>query len=478
MGSSGDNSDGKTRGGPPGSAVIVVAASVIYLVNSLVWMYRLRDDTGPDEPDHFIVAEFIAENYRLPVLGRDLHAYVMQYGTFQPLESGIDEETGQRYWIREPGQLIEPRMPYAAFPGLNYVVSAVSIRIGRMVGFSNDRTCSRIPSALFGAAAILLIGLAAAEIFRGRSDLVLLSVSLPCLLPQFTYLGTYCNADSYTVMAGAFLVWTLARAALRGWSIPGAIAVGVGGGLCLVGKFNGYALLPGAAFFALVTMPRRAKSVVAFCCVGALTALVISSPWFFHNYRSYGELWGTRASADAMSELFETFPKSELPINMTFGFHNPPREHGVTLYKLLTSVWVVIFAKSFVGRFGWGDRPLDAWQYGLYAIVALVALAGLALAAFRSFRSRTDDPQYSIRALLVLFGVSAVVTSMAMILYGQLNLDIQPQARYLFPSLPILSCLYTVGTAELLDTLKCGRNAPRCVAALLIVLNVTAYLKL
>lgn len=478
MGSSGDNSDGKTRGDSPGPVVIVAAAAFIYLVNSLVWMYRLDDDVGPDEPDHFIVAEFIAEHYRLPVLGRDLHAYLMARGTFQPLESGIDEKTGRPYWIREPGQVIEPRMPYAAFPGLNYVVSAAFIRFGRMIGLDDDRTCSRIPSALFGAAAVLLIGLSAAEAFRERPDLVLLSVSLPCLLPQFTYLGTYCNADSYTVMAGALLVWALIRAVLRGWSMPRAIAVGVGAGLCLVGKFNGYALLPPAAVLSLVTMPRRAKSMAALCCAGALTALAISSPWFSHNYRSYGELLGTQAATGEMARIFESLPKEALHINMTFGFHNPPKAHGVTLYKLLTSIWVILFAKSFVGYFGWGDRPLDTWQYSLYAFIALAALAGLALAGFRRLRTWRDDRQYPVRFLLMLFGVSAVVLNLAMVLYSQLNLDIQPQARYLFPSLPVLSCLYAVGSAEFLGTLKWGRVAPRCVAALLLVLNVTAYLKL
>jgi hypothetical protein len=128
---------------------------------------------------------------------------------------------------------------------------------------------------------------------------------------------------------------------------------------------------------------------------------------------------------------------------------------------------------GFWGNFGWLQRPLPVWLYGLLALVCLAALVGLlglrgqdgdgsAPAGSPFAPARTVAASWLLAAVLI-----AVQTALPM-----LGRAWQPQGRYLFPALFPLTGLLLLGLDRWLDF---GRHPGRADGILVALLAFAAY---
>jgi hypothetical protein len=134
---------------------------------------------------------------------------------------------------------------------------------------------------------------------------------------------------------------------------------------------------------------------------------------------------------------------------------------------------------GFWGNFGWLQRPLPVWIYGLLALVCLLAALGLIRCLIRTGQAQArqeaegldgkkpipDLPRLSVLSWLLAVTVIALQTLIPMV-----GRDWQPQGRYLFPALLPWTGLLLVG----LNTWLRLEEHPRRSAALILILLALA----
>ncbi len=331
-----------------------------------------------------------------------------------------------------------PRWPrdgniYAAYLPSNYAVQAATMKaLGPFAApfeaFSRIPPCSaryrgydlaRVGSMLLGTAAALL--LSAAAFTATSSPGVGLVVGLGAALhPQFVFVTSCLNGDTLTVAAGAALVLALARWVRAGESGARLLGVGAALGLVLLGKPNGYALVPPTAAWVAWAAWKggRATRLAAFKAA-AIAALVAGPVVLFNAVRSGGDPFGTGAFLYFVKVL------------------HPELKDGRALGHPV-AVFVDLFSKSSFGLFGNMDLQMgSAW----YRTALLLLVAGALLFAISA---RSASP--GARRAMAWWG-AALAINLALVVRMSWFVDFQPQGRYALLPLLLLALAALVGPA-------------------------------
>ena len=196
----------------------------------LVWTAVVPFDKGPDEAEHYRVAHFIYANGRLPVFAPDgdMYGYV------------VNAE--------------EAFISYAALPGFNYVLSALAMRLVLTDDPYALLYAARLVSTLAVLATIYLAYRTACLLFPMRPDIARGTALILVLIPQVTLTGAYVNQDAYTMAASSWAVYLLLAGWKEGWTPGRAAWLGVALGLVLLGRLNGYVVIPFALLVAVVSL--------------------------------------------------------------------------------------------------------------------------------------------------------------------------------------------------------------------------------
>jgi len=114
---------------------------------------------------------------------------------------------------------------------------------------------------------------------------------------------------------------------------------------------------------------------------------------------------------------------------------------------------VLTLFHSFWGQFGWMGIPYADRTYDILATVSILLTLGVALFVWRVVRSGTSEKIYGgVLAAPQRWAFGLLIAEILLVLVGVVfyNVDyLQPQGRYLFPTLPALTIFGVAGVAEL-----------------------------
>lgn len=444
-----------------GSAVAILLLALAYVVQAIAWGRGVEPFDAPDEPEHIQMAQFIADNGRWPLIGKDIGAHLLDETTRRLVPTPPkDPFTGVRVWKLDRSHGFSVRHPYAAQPPLGYCGLTTGVVVGSAFGMT-DMAGARVAAAIMGALGVVAAGLTVLRLRPDRPDLHLLAPGILAFLPQYVFVGSYVNPDVLGFSLCGVVLWRVAVGHMRGWSVAEGAKLGLAAGLALLAKASAVPVVGALAVVALVSLFRRAGSrgtAVGAASAALAAGAVVMLPWFAFLYRTYGTFapWGDPAFDEIVASL---------PPMLRVAFYDgslaaTARPDADTWWKLLGGPWLVSSIKSSLAMFGWMDRPAPRWVHAGLVLVWGAGAAGLLRGALLAARNRIW-PVGS--AVLLACGVGAVAQLAASLNYS-LRWDYQPQGRYLFPAVVCVAVLAAFGIA------RCFAAERRLLVARVIVL--------
>ena len=409
----------------------------------LVWTAVVPFDKGPDEAEHYRVAHFIYANGRLPVFAADgdMYGYV------------VNAE--------------EAFISYAALPGFNYVLSALAMRLVLTDDPYALLYAARLVSTLAVLATIYLAYRTARLLFPMRPGIARGTALILVLIPQVTLTGAYVNQDAYTMAVCSWTIYLLLAGWKEGWTAGRAAWLGVALGLVLLGRLNGYVLIPFAFLVAVVSLRGGVGIVLLRLFITGSVATLVAGWWFVRSYAQTGDPIGIQAVLEAWRAL--------APLRRA------PREIGVSFLDILRGDTPYLVFRTFWGAFGQLEVYFLWPYYALLGLLTLGAGAGLAWGLVQWFAGPKPlhalfDREYArnqafLAAAVALLGV-LVLGMVALVFWQAWATSFATQGRYIFPAVVPIVLFITLGITALplgrvLQPLTLG-----CAIAFLFVLNL------
>ncbi len=311
-------------------------------------------------------------------------------------------------------------------------------------------------NVLLGAATVFVTWMIGRRITQ-QPPTALLAASIVAFNPMFGYMSGAINNDVIAALTSGLVLLVCVefnRHTFRTLEVETKDLVRWGGlfgltfGLALLAKFNNIAL--GGLIAGLLIWSgwhgRRWKEMAIVSGVAFGMTLLIAGWWFARNQMIYGDWTGVETLKDLWGErsAWQSFglAVSELP-------------------QLWTSLW---------GRFGFGQIPLPGLIYLLFNLFMSIGLLGATL----DLIFYSHQPRKLVERLL-LFG--SLVLFFIVVFYYMLISPAGAMGRFLFPALPALAIILSLGWRYLLRQFP---NSPVAIQAVLFLLTLTAlfgYLK-
>jgi hypothetical protein len=265
-------------------------------------------------------------------------------------------------------------------------------------------------------------------------------------IPQVHYIYAYANSDAFGLSMGVFLfllVVSMTAKPVESWSWADFGLLGVFSGLILVSKKNyvlslilPYSLVGMQSFKALTGKPVGLirRLAVRFTALGLLVLCIsaplkVVYPMTQRPFTFAGRQMQESETSDGFKQNNPTSPSYRLG------------SKGEGYFDLVTKHrWVNRTLRSFYGSFGWRDGHVrsPAWMYRIACLGASLALCLTVRGATRNWGKLNDV----LRACLILAPI-VVILNVSASLWHSLHYDLQPQGRYIFPSLIPISLMLT-----------------------------------
>lgn len=374
---------------------------------------------GPDEPEHFAYAVWLAEGKGFPPQRE------------AAWDTPVRQEAGQPplyYWLASLSvRLVDHNEPAAVFrPNPHFPSSApghVPDNKNIAIHYPSDNVLqggwlalrlARGVSFLFGLLLILCVYRLAQVLFPQSGFIPFASALLTAVIPQVLFISNVVSNDIPAAAAGALTLWLLVRLLKGEPSVAGGLALGLAFGLSSLSKTGNLALaLPVTAAF--VWLWRREKkqhgNVRRTALAAAVGAVLVGGWWYLRAWILYGSPFGLNAHYLAPWAL----AADSAPLD-------------------LLAQWREVFF-SFWAAFGWGNVKFPGWVYYPLAALLLLAVIGVILRGRRSWR---HVPPWLYVPLLTIV---AVVLALA----WWMQRVTAPHGRLLFPALAAFVLLFIVG---------------------------------
>ncbi len=379
---------------------LLLTVSAMLLVT---WSLVVPIFEAPDEPHHWLYAQYVHDHQRLPyydsqlVEGNQAPLYYLLISPF----SGKTVRREARAWITS-GKFQFPCQPRFFRDCPSDLKNFWPIRWARFV------------TAALSLLTVLFTYWAGYEA-TGRPYTGFLAGALVAFLPEFTFRGTNVSNDAMVATTSAAAIYGLLLLVRRGFSWKRGLFVSLAVALAFLSKISAIIFLP---VLAGVLLSEQGSWLIKVKRLAVMLLVpVCAAPWLIRNQLLYGDVLANKAMLTAASILVD-----KKTISSPY-FLNPfPR----------------MLAESFVGVFGWMNVYLPVWIYIALAMLSLIAILGF----FRAVFAQTIDRRVAcVLVSLPLLAVASVV---------QLNLTFtQPQGRYLFPALSTFMLLLAVGLEAL-----------------------------
>jgi hypothetical protein len=373
---------------------------LLYLVILTFWIKVIPMLGAPDEQIHLEAnALFIADNNRLPV-------------------SGVDDLRFLTNCRVNPLGAMPCTNSYNTFPQLNYLISAVSIKLNRLLGLVSDATAARLPQIVYAIIFFTSLHFSVVSVGLGSSKALMIALSV-CLIPQVIFIFSYLNQDAFALTSASLVLLSCTLALDRGrrhGTLPtsAVLFLGISLGLLLSSKYNYFALLPAIfiylAYILRSTIPERRGQWLAIIKIFVIAGL-IAGPWYLRNLVLYGDLLGGKFLIETMSKFHPLGTARTMnPSNIEF---------------LVDNGWFYTNFRSFFAVFGFMSLFLGSFWYLIAALLVTIAIGGALFLAGGS--------QHSKGPVFIALGTTVLIIAMSA--YHSLAIDFQAQGRYLFPIL-------------------------------------------
>jgi 4-amino-4-deoxy-L-arabinose transferase-like glycosyltransferase len=380
--------------------VLLILAGIIVLLVAVISPYNIH----PDEFFHVEAFNYF-ENHWWPPEPDSVRLHYTPYGNSRVYSGEIVYTI-----LAKPGAII----------------NAVLQRI------TGHREFSYLTYRLFNVF-LFIITLALLFFFRSRTIQPAIVGFLVLVIPQIYYIYSYANTDAFGITISVFLFLIVLRGIekpLKDWDWKYILLLAFASGMIFQSKKPFLISLPfplgliGWKLFREWKTISRTSLFIGFATLCLLTA-IISIP----NIRVIGFL--DRDYKQALNETKEkhAWPeyKSSSPTYHEYHLASKGYTYGDVL---LEKPWLELSAKSFYGMFGHLDLENPPWIY----LAALVySLAFLSITTISLINSWSTISEYA--RLAVLLSPLVLLMNIAASLWQSLNIDFQPQGRYLFPAL-------------------------------------------
>ena len=422
------------------------ALATLYAVRVPIW-------NAPDEPAHYNVIRSIAVDHQLPVL--------------RP--GDYDQEKLARLMHEHfpPGESIDSLRYESHQPPLYYLLAAPVFLATEHASLHARVVALRLVTTLIGALVILTTFRLARLIFPRSTAYPLAAAAFVAFVPMHLFMDAAIDNDALVELMLTLLLIVLVEDLIKPREGVNDLKAGLAAGLAALAKldggisavlivvgFTGSALLGSHRDRALRRVPVRVLRA------GVIAALV-SGWWFARNLLLYG-----------LGDPFALRRHAQVVVGQ-------PLTGGLTAAKMRDMLLTAFH--SFWGQFGWMGIPYSDRTYDVLATLSLLVALGGALFGWRVIRyfwslrhelgdkpsagSRGQISAASITNRAIGGGLTGFPIDRAQAwALGLLLLDVllvivgvvfynvrylQPQGRYLFPSLPALAIFSTAGIGEL-----------------------------
>ncbi len=385
----------------------MLAAIVVHAVVALGYLGVMPDFNWPDEPAHCNVIRSIADGHGLPEMDTDgweeEELKRLKSHHFEGIDASSPEIAGMTYEAHQPP--------------LFYVFAALLFRLtGSIAGV-------RFFNLILSCVVVGLTPGIVRSVWPKDRWLAPVAAGFLALHPMRCFMAVSIGNDPATELAGAVLLWVLARRSRPLW-----VGLVIGVGLLIKAVFVVAIPLYIGRLLLVGDEAPRWRSVVVACGTTALVA----APWLIRNILHYGgaDVMGIGAGALGFSE-----PRPQLTVTGGTG--------------IVAFLWLSF--RSWWGTFGWMEMLPDPRALTVYLALSVGAGLGLVkrLIDHRGLSGLRQDVD---RFLLWLVGGHLLLLGA---LLGYALFDFQPQGRYLLMLSPGSAILCAVGFSSLL-----GRSLP------------------
>ncbi|MEG2625175.1 MAG: hypothetical protein RR956_02760 [Christensenella sp.] len=301
-----------------------------------------------------------------------------------------------------------------------------------------------------------------------------LFVVLVAALPQFIYLATYVNNDSFAIFTTSVILYAWVIGLKNKWPMKSCVLLGIGMGICAMSYYNAYGWLLTSVilFFVSALIMDKARwrdkkfRIKIYVVVGIFAA--ITAWWFIRSYIIYdGDFLGLNITEKYKEMYALDYLK---PSNA-----GSVQQSGASLWHMLFDMgWARTSYFSAIGVFGSLNVFLPLWIYVVYSVMFLVAFIGciMRLVAFIKEKS-ADKPKKCLAGICMII---TIVIPIALSIYYSYTSDFQAQGRYILPMLLSFMVFVTVGLKTFFGRIlpKKAADAALAVIAILLIL-ITIY---
>ncbi|MNW44174.1 hypothetical protein D3C74_213970 [compost metagenome] len=422
---------------------------LLYLLLSAFFLYSLWAlvipfNQAPDELQRYDVANFIFRFHELPIAGDERLIYG-DYG-----------------------------VTYASYPYLPYILGAFLMMIfDSIFEINNLYLVHRLISIFSGVFSVFFVYKICEELKLEKQIIYFIS-ALFAFLPGYSFVNGYVNQDSFSICVNLFVIYCWLIGNRDEWKPKNFFLLGLGISLCLLTYLNGYIVIPITMILLLLVYLRTAKRAAFFkqlMLFFILPIIIISGWWFLRSYILYdGDFIGLRHS----KELSENLAIESLKPSNRQTMHTL----GVSLKEMLIDYrWLEITFKSFLGIFGYMDRPLPHNVYIVAIPLLTLSLLGLVSLAKNFVGRLIKYKKEAENKLIYLLLFALIPLAFGLSIYYSYFSDFQAQGRYVYPALFPIILFFCLGLREVI-TERLRGAVYLCIAVAMFILNIYSVLRI
>lgn len=393
----------------------------------LAWSLILPFNAGPDEKMRYDIPMFIFKHGVLPV--------------------GNDPEILDPSW----------GISYAFTPITPYILSGYLMRLVFFI-FKNQNMLlytARFITIIFSILTIIVNFLIAKNLFKNNILYRWLFLFLTSLWPEFIYISTYVNVDSFAMFCSSLIIYGWVLCMQQNWSYKACAILAIGIGLCSISYYNTYGyivcsvvlmLLSYFAYKKFATLDYKDFFKKALFII--LIVFLISGWWFIRNAILYnGDILGFSTSNLCAEQHAAFYLK---PSVLEENLKHIRNLHHITSWFIinLVSFIYIILINNF--KYYIFKHYVYIFVYLFYGLILTVGFISIFIFVKQLFPKVKDTKTKNIK-LFNLTMLIAIFFPFLIDLYYSFFEDFQPQGRYALPALVPIIYFATLGINELVE---------------------------
>ncbi len=377
--------------------------------------------------------------------------------------------------------IIDPKWgtSYGFTPIFTYIVSAVFMKITSFFAkdFRSLLYAARLPGVLWGMGTAYFALKMSKRLIDKKFRWIF--VGLVVLLPQFLYLSTYVNCDSFAIFSASMTLYACIIGPENDWNIKSRTLLAIGISACLLSYYNTYGMVLCSMIYYVVTSglfrkdnTDRKKEWKKFLYIIAII-LLLAGWWFIRSaIINKGDVLGL-ASSNRCGELYaqKGYKPSQrwTPVSRGVGFFSMIGKH----------LWFMQTYCSFIGLFGYMTYWISNFCYTIYSVIYSVGFLGIILKLIKCIREKVKITKE--RILFHALMLSSIVMPISISLIYSYFFDFQAQGRYIMPMLLPFMYYLARGIEHLIVTIfkneKTQKIITTVVTAILIFTLITVLIQ-